>query len=193
MQLVFATHNSNKVKEIASLLPDNFHLLSLTDIQFDEEIAETADTLEGNSKLKAHTIYQKTGFSCFADDTGLEVESLNNRPGVFSARYAGEHKSDEDNISKVLTELENEVNRKARFRTIITLILDGTEFQFEGVVNGKLISAKKGESGFGYDPIFVPENESRTFGEMNINEKNNFSHRARAFNSMIRFLASIKP
>jgi XTP/dITP diphosphohydrolase len=190
MQLVFATHNANKVKEIASLLPTNFQILSLTDIHFDEEIAETAETLEGNSKLKAQTIYHKTALSCFADDTGLEVESLNDRPGVFSARYAGEHKSDEDNISKVLSELENEVNRRARFRTVITLILDGTEYQFEGVVNGKLISAKKGESGFGYDPIFVPENESRTFAEMNMNEKNSFSHRARAFNSMIRFLAN---
>ncbi len=188
MKLVFATHNSNKVKEIASLLPDNFQLLSLTDIQFDEEIAETADTLEGNSQLKAQTIYQKTGVACFADDTGLEVESLNNRPGVFSARYAGHHKSDEDNISKVLEEMENEANRNARFRTVITLIIDDIEHQFEGIVHGKLISEKKGQSGFGYDPIFVPENEKRTFGEMDLNEKNNFSHRARAFNSMISFL-----
>jgi XTP/dITP diphosphohydrolase len=156
MKLIFASHNSNKVIEIASLLPEGIELLSLTDIGFYEEIAETADTLEGNSLLKARTIYQKTGIACFADDTGLEVEVLNNRPGVFSARYAGESKNDHENIHKLLNELENQSNRKARFRTVITLLLNGVENQFEGIVEGELISEKKGNSGFGYDPIFIP-------------------------------------
>lgn len=192
MKLIFASHNSHKVKEIASLLPEGIELLSLTEIGFNEEIAETANTLEGNSQLKARTIYQKTGVACFADDTGLEVEVLNNRPGVFSARYAGDHKSDEDNCNKVLHELENEVNRKARFRTVITLILAGVENQFEGIVEGELISEKKGNSGFGYDPIFIPENENRTFAEMNLDEKNKFSHRARALKKLILFLETNK-
>jgi len=192
MKLIFASHNSNKVIEIASLLPEGIELLSLTDIGFNEEIAETADTLEGNSLLKARTIYQKTGIACFADDTGLEVEVLNNRPGVFSARYAGESKNDHENIHKLLNELENQFNRKARFRTVITLLLNGVENQFEGIVEGELISEKKGESGFGYDPIFVPENENRTFAEMNLAEKNKFSHRARALKKLILFLETNK-
>jgi XTP/dITP diphosphohydrolase len=192
MKLIFASHNSNKVIEIASLLPEGIELLSLTDIGFYEEIAETADTLEGNSLLKARTIYQKTGIACFADDTGLEVEVLNNRPGVFSARYAGESKNDHENIHKLLNELENQSNRKARFRTVITLLLNGVENQFEGIVEGELISEKKGESGFGYDPIFVPENEKRTFAEMNLAEKNQFSHRARALKKLILFLETNK-
>ena len=192
MKLIFASHNSNKVIEIASLLPEGIELLSLADIGFNEEIAETADTLEGNSLLKARTIYQKTGIACFADDTGLEVEVLNNRPGVFSARYAGESKNDHENIHKLLNELENQSNRKARFRTVITLLLNGVENQFEGIVEGELISEKKGEFGFGYDPIFVPENEKRTFAEMNLAEKNQFSHRARALKKLILFLETNK-
>jgi XTP/dITP diphosphohydrolase len=188
MKLVFASHNVNKVKEIASLMPEGIELLSLSDIGLHQDIEETADTLEGNSQLKAQTIFKNTGIACFADDTGLEVESLNNQPGVYSARYAGEHKSDIDNIQKLLIELESKENRKAQFRTVITLILEGIEYQFEGIVHGKIMSDKRGSSGFGYDPVFVPEGESRTFAEMSLSEKNLFSHRARALSKMIDFL-----
>jgi XTP/dITP diphosphohydrolase len=188
MKLVFASHNVNKVKEIASLMPEGIELLSLSDIGLHQDIEETADTLEGNSQLKAQTIFKNTGIACFADDTGLEVESLNNQPGVYSARYAGEHKSDIDNIQKLLIELESKENRKAQFRTVITLILEGIEYQFEGIVHGKIMSDKRGSLGFGYDPVFVPEGESRTFAEMSLSEKNLFSHRARALSKMIDFL-----
>ncbi len=188
MKLIFASHNVNKVKEIATLLPYSINLLSLSDLELFEEIPETGNTIEENSLLKARNVFQRTGISCFADDTGLEVEALNNRPGVISARYAGDQKNDEDNLYKVLNELEFEENRNARFRTVITLILENVEYQFEGIVLGKLTKEKKGNAGFGYDPIFIPENESRTFAEMNMNEKNQFSHRARAFNQMISFL-----
>lgn len=188
MKLIFASHNVNKVKEIATLLPSSINLLSLSDLELFEEIPETGNTLEENSLLKARNVFQRTGISCFADDTGLEVEALNNRPGVISARYAGDQKNDQDNLDKVLHELEFEENRTARFRTVITLILENVEYQFEGIVLGKLTKEKKGNAGFGYDPIFIPENESRTFAEMNMIEKNQFSHRARAFNQMISFL-----
>lgn len=188
MKLVFASHNQNKVKEIASLLPYEIELLSLTDIGFHDEIPETELTLEGNSRLKAKTIYSKTGMYCFADDTGLEVYALNNRPGVFSARYAGDQKNDNDNIQKLLGELESVPNRNARFRTVITLIINDKEFQFEGIVEGVIVSDIRGNSGFGYDPIFIPENENRTFAEMDLSEKNAYSHRARAFQKMIEFL-----
>jgi XTP/dITP diphosphohydrolase len=190
MKLVFASHNQNKVQEIASLLPQEIELLSLTDIAFYDEIPETELTLEGNSRLKAKTIYSKTGMYCFADDTGLEVSALNNRPGVFSARFAGDQKNDNDNIQKLLSELESIPNRNARFRTVITLIINDEEFQFEGIVEGVIVSDKRGHSGFGYDPIFVPENENRTFAEMDLVEKNSFSHRARAFQKMIDFLTN---
>jgi XTP/dITP diphosphohydrolase len=188
MKLVFASHNQNKVKEISSLLSQEIELLSLNDIGFYEEIPETELTLEGNSRLKAKTIYKQTGMFCFADDTGLEVHALNNRPGVFSARYAGDQRNDDDNIQKLLHELETLSNRNARFRTVITLILNEQEFQFEGIIEGTIISEKRGLSGFGYDPIFIPENEERTFAEMELSEKNVFSHRARAFQKMIDFL-----
>jgi XTP/dITP diphosphohydrolase len=192
MKLVFASYNVNKVKEIASLIPEGIELLSLSDIGFHQAIEETADTLEGNSQLKAQSIFKNTGIACFADDTGLEVESLNNQPGVYSARYAGEHKSDIDNIQKLLIELESKENRKAQFRTVITLILEGIEYQFEGIVHGKIMSDKRGSLGFGYDPVFVPEGESRTFAEMSLSEKNQFSHRARALSKMIDFLVDIR-
>ena len=188
MKLVFVSHNQNKVKEIASLLPNEIELLSLTDIGFHDEIHETELTIEGNSRLKARTIFKKTGLDCFADDTGLEVQALNNRPGVFSARYAGDQRNDDDNIQKLLHELETLSNRNARFRTVITLILNEQEFQFEGIVEGTIISEKRGLSGFGYDPIFIPENKHETFAEMHLSEKNKFSHRARAFQKMIDFL-----
>ena len=188
MKLVFASHNQNKVNEIKSLLPDNFEILSLTEIGFNEEIEETGLTLDENSKIKAQTVFEKTGYFCFADDTGLEIEALNYEPGVFSARYAGNQKNDSDNIEKVLLNLQGMTNRNARFRTVITLLIGQEEYSFEGRVDGKIIMEKRGEFGFGYDPIFIPENESITFAEMSMEEKNQFSHRARAFLKMIEFL-----
>ena len=188
MKLVFASHNQNKVNEIKSLLPDTFEILSLTEIGFNEEIEETGLTLDENSKIKAQTVFEKTGYFCFADDTGLEIEALNYEPGVFSARYAGNQKNDSDNIEKVLLNLQGITNRNARFRTVITLLIGQEEYSFEGRVDGKIIMEKRGEFGFGYDPIFIPENESRTFAEMSMEEKNQFSHRARAFQKMIEFL-----
>ena len=188
MKLVFASHNQNKVNEIKSLLPDTFEILSLTEIGFNEEIEETGLTLDENSKIKAQTVFEKTGYFCFADDTGLEIEALNYEPGVFSARYAGNQKNDSDNIEKVLLNLQGMTNRNARFRTVITLLIGQEEYSFEGRVDGKIIMEKRGEFGFGYDPIFIPEDESRTFAEMSMEEKNQFSHRARAFLKMIEFL-----
>ena len=188
MKLVFASHNQNKVNEIKSLLPDTFEILSLTEIGFNEEIEETGLTLDENSKIKAQTVFEKTGYFCFADDTGLEIEALNYEPGVFSARYAGNQKNDSDNIEKVLLNLQGMTNRNARFRTVITLLIGQEEYSFEGRVDGKIIMEKRGEFGFGYDPIFIPENESRTFAEMSMEEKNQFSHRASAFLKMIEFL-----
>ena len=188
MKLVFASHNQNKVNEIKSLLPKTFDVLSLTDIGFLDEIAETGLTLDENSQIKAQTVFEKTGYFCFADDTGLEIEALNFEPGVYSARYAGDQKSDSDNIEKVLAKLQGMTNRSARFRTVITLIINQNEYSFEGSVEGKIITEKRGEFGFGYDPIFIPENESRTFAEMSMDQKNLFSHRARAFQKMIAFL-----
>lgn len=188
MKLVFASHNQNKVNEIKSLLPKTFDVLSLTDIGFLDEIAETGLTLDENSQIKAQTVFEKTGYFCFADDTGLEIEALNFEPGVYSARYAGDQKSDSDNIQKVLSRLQGMTNRSARFRTVITLIINQNEYSFEGRVDGKIITEKRGEFGFGYDPIFIPENESRTFAEMSMDQKNLFSHRARAFQKMIAFL-----
>lgn len=188
MKLVFASHNQNKVNEIKSLLPKTIDVLSLTDIGFLDEIAETGLTLDENSQIKARTVFEKTGYFCFADDTGLEIEALNFEPGVYSARYAGDQKSDSDNIEKVLSKLQGITNRNARFRTVITLLIGQNEYSFEGRVEGKIITEKRGEFGFGYDPIFIPENESRTFAEMSMDEKNLFSHRARAFQKMIEFL-----
>jgi XTP/dITP diphosphohydrolase len=188
MKLVFASHNQNKVNEIKSLLPKSVEVLSLTDIGFVDEIDETGLTLDENSKLKAKAVLKKTGYFCFADDTGLEIEALNYEPGVFSARYAGNQKNDSDNIEKVLLNLKGITNRNARFRTVITLLIGKDEYSFEGKVEGKIIMEKRGEFGFGYDPIFIPEDQSRTFAEMSLEEKNKFSHRARAFQKMIEFL-----
>jgi XTP/dITP diphosphohydrolase len=188
MKLVFASHNQNKVNEIKSLLPKSVEVLSLTDIGFVDEIDETGLTLDENSKIKAKAVLKKTGYFCFADDTGLEIEALNYEPGVFSARYAGNQKNDSENIEKVLLNLQGITNRNARFRTVITLLIGQDEYYFEGRVDGKIIMEKRGEFGFGYDPIFIPEDESRTFAEMTLEEKNQFSHRARALQKMIEFL-----
>ncbi len=187
-KLVFATHNANKAKEIAAILPDDYEVLTLDDIDFLDDIPETADTLQGNALIKARTIFEKTGLNCFADDTGLEVYALGNAPGVHSARYAGEQRSDDENISKLLRELDNKSDRKARFRTVIALLLDGKEFLFEGIVEGEIRREAIGKNGFGYDPIFEPENAGKTFAEMSLDEKNKMSHRARAFKKLTEFL-----
>ena len=192
MKLVFATQNDNKAQEIQSLLPEYFKILTLKDIKCFDDIAETADTLEGNSLIKASFISETYNLNCFADDTGLEIESLDFRPGVHSARYAGPDKSAAANIDKVLSELEGKSKRNAQFRTIITLILNSSTFTFEGIVHGEIIPEKRGENGFGYDPIFVPEGALKTFAEMTLTEKNQYSHRARAFQKMIVFLSEFK-
>jgi XTP/dITP diphosphohydrolase len=192
MKLVFATQNENKAQEIQSLLPEYFKIITLKDIRCFDETPETAETLEENSLLKASFISETYNLNCFADDTGLEIEALDNRPGVYSARYAGPEKSAAANINKVLLELEGKVERNAQFRTLITLILNKSTFSFEGIVRGEIISEKRGENGFGYDPIFVPEGEIRTFAEMSLEEKNKHSHRARAFQKMIEFLNELK-
>jgi len=188
MELVFATNNQHKLEEIQALLGNNIHLLSMKDIRCNEEIPEDHYTLEENASQKAWYIFNKYKKNCFADDTGLEVDYLNGNPGVFSARYAGEEKNAQANINKLLIELTGIENRKARFRTVISLIIEGREMQFEGIVNGTILSEKHGSSGFGYDPVFLPEGYDLSFAEMNLSEKNEISHRARAFNKLVDFL-----
>ena len=188
MNLVFATHNHNKAKEIQSLVPKEIKIITLDEIQCFEEIHETETTLEGNAQLKSQYIADQFGLNCFADDTGLEIEALNGEPGVYSAGYAGDARDADQNMNLVLNKLEHEKNRNARFRTVIALFWEGKMHLFEGIVNGKIITEKKGRDGFGYDPIFVPENETRTFAEMTLTEKNQYSHRARALQKMIDFL-----
>lgn len=187
-KLVFATNNAHKLEEISSILGEKVELLSLKDIHCDADIPETADTLEGNAMLKARYIYANYGLDCFADDTGLEVEALDGAPGVFSARYAGDGHNAEANMQKLLQNMQGVHNRKAQFRTAICLILDGKSHLFEGIVKGEIIKEKRGGSGFGYDPIFVPEGYSKTFAEMGNETKNKISHRARAVEKLCRFL-----
>jgi XTP/dITP diphosphohydrolase len=188
MKLVFATHNHNKAKEIQSLMPEGIEVVTLDEIQCNEEIPETANTLEGNAHLKAQYIVDKFNMNCFADDTGLEISALNGEPGVFSARYAGEARNSMENMNLVLEKLKDIENRSAQFRTAIALYWNGEMYLFEGKVEGTIVREKKGCDGFGYDPIFEPENCGRTFAEMSINEKNNLSHRARAIKQMILFI-----
>lgn len=190
-ELVFATNNLHKLNELSKLAGDNFHLLSLNDINCTDDIPETADTLEGNAALKAHFIWEKFEKNCFADDTGLEVEALNGQPGVYSARYAGEEQNSEANLSKLLQDMVCVTNRKARFRTVICLILNGKESYFEGIVNGVLLAERHGLEGFGYDPIFVPEGYDQTFAEMDMGLKNSMSHRGRATEKLLQFLQSL--
>lgn len=187
-KIVFATNNNHKIDEVLPLLSNKFIVLTLKEIGFNDDIPETGSTLEENALQKARYINQKYGHDCFADDTGLEIKSLNNEPGVFSARYAGEAKNADDNMNKVLTLLNRYNNRDARFRTVIALIFDKKEYLFEGVINGQIIKEKKGESGFGYDPIFVPEGHEKTFAEMDLNLKNEISHRAIAIKKLTTFL-----
>jgi len=187
-ELIFATNNLHKLTEIQSIVGKNFTIKSLHEIGCTEDIPETAPTLEGNALLKAEFIYDKFGKNCFADDTGLEVEALDGRPGVFSARYATDGHDFEANIDKVLDELTGVENRKARFRTVIVLILDGSVQYFEGIVNGEIIAERKGVKGFGYDPVFLPDGYEQTFAEMPLAEKNKISHRARAVSKLVEFL-----
>jgi len=188
MQIVFATNNENKLREINQILGNSFQLLSLRDLNVTDDIPENEPTLEGNALYKARYIYRIAGMDVFADDTGLEIDTLNGKPGVHSARFAGDAKDSNANIDKVLALLGQEADRRARFRTIIALIIDGKEFLFEGNVEGRIIDEKRGNEGFGYDPVFVPEGESRTFAQMPLSEKNLISHRARAFEKLRNFL-----
>lgn len=190
MELLFASNNSHKVTEINNILGNSFVLKGLKDAGITEDIPETAPTLEGNALQKARYVHEKTGRDVFADDTGLEVESLNGMPGVNSARFAGENKDSDANIDKLLLMLKGKENRKARFRTVIALIIGGEEHLFEGIVEGTIISDRRGREGFGYDPVFLPEGRDITFAEMPLTEKNKISHRARAFEKLRAFLMS---
>ena len=188
MELIFATHNRNKLKEIQSLLPAGFILKDLDESGITGEIPEPFDKLEANALHKARTIFEMTRKPAFADDTGLEVFALDGRPGVYSARYAGEEKSPEANMKKLLEELANKTYRSARFRTVIAYVNGKEELLFEGIVNGEILNEKRGEKGFGYDPVFQPEGFQKSFAEMELSEKNTVSHRARAFEKFVRFL-----
>lgn len=187
-ELCFATNNRNKIAEVSQMLEGKYKLLSLEDIGCNEELAEDQDTLEGNSRQKAKYVWANYNVNCFADDTGLEVDAICGEPGVYSARFAGPQRSDTDNINKLLHVLEGQENRRARFRTSITLYLDNQEYQFEGIVNGTIAEAYKGNKGFGYDPVFIPEGHEKTFAEMSPEEKNAISHRGRAMQKLISFL-----
>jgi len=191
IKLVFATNNEHKLHEIQSMLGSRFHLLSLADIGCTDEIPETCDTLEGNASQKARFIYEKFGLNCFADDTGLEVEALDMAPGVYSARYAGPQRDSADNMQKLLFELDKIKNRNARFRTVISFIMNGSETLFEGTVEGQILKEPRGKLGFGYDPVFQPNGFDVSFAEMELNEKNEISHRGRAFTKLINFLKNI--
>ncbi|WP_161888962.1 non-canonical purine NTP diphosphatase [Pontibacter russatus] len=187
-KLCFATNNRHKTAEVSQMLEGKFELLTLQDIGCHEELAEDQETLEGNSRQKAEYVWQHYQVSCFADDTGLEVEALGGAPGVYSARYAGPQRSDSDNILLLLQNLAPHHNRRARFRTCITLILDGQQHQFEGIVEGTISTEWQGNKGFGYDPVFVPDGHGRTFAEMSPEEKNAISHRGRAVRRLVAFL-----
>ena len=191
MKLVFATNNLHKLKEVQEMLSNSIEVLSLKDIGCFEDVEETESTLEGNAKLKADYITEKYGFDCFADDTGLEVEALDGKPGVYSARYAGENGNAEKNMEKLLFELKNKLSRKAKFRTIIALNITNKQYLFEGICDGEILNEKTGVKGFGYDPIFKPSNASCSFAEMNSEEKNIISHRGIAIQKLVQFLNSL--
>ncbi len=188
MDLVFATNNKHKLYEIRSILGDSVNLLSLKDISCEEDIPETGNTLEANALQKARYIFEKYNINCFADDTGLEIPALNGEPGVYSARYAGEEKSSAKNMSKVLDKLAGTKDRRAQFRTVIALIINGEEKIFEGIVAGKIIESPRGDQGFGYDPVFVPDGYDLTFAELGNEVKNKISHRAKAVEKLAEYL-----
>ena len=187
-EIVFATNNPHKLEEARSILAGKVKVLSLADINCYDEIPETAETLSGNALIKAHWVKDKYGYDCFADDTGLMVDALDGAPGVYSARFAGEHCSPSDNIALLLEKLKGENNREARFCTVVALIFDGKEYIFEGEVKGEIAKGNSGKSGFGYDPIFIPENSGLSFAEMSAEEKNSISHRGRAMSKLADFL-----
>jgi len=191
MKLVFASNNKHKVKEISHILDNKITLLSLEEINILEDIPENEPLIEGNALFKARYVYNATGLNVFADDTGLEIEALNGQPGVHSARFAGESKDSSANIAKVLTMLKGIENRKARFRTVIALIFENKEYLFEGIISGTIIDEKRGDEGFGYDPVFIPDGKKLTFAQMTLTEKNKISHRAIAFEKLKEFLNQI--
>lgn len=187
-ELVFATNNPHKLQEVREIMGNRFRILSLKDIDLDVEIPEDHDTIEGNATQKARFVFENTGMDCFADDTGLFIGALGGRPGVYSARYAGEACNFDDNIRKVLAELEGQENRKANFRCVVCLIYKGKEHHFEGKIDGVITRERKGKTGFGYDPVFLPDGHKQTFAEMPPYLKNGISHRGRAVSRMLRFL-----
>lgn len=187
LKLVFATNNKNKLKEVQAMLT-NFEIVSLAEINCFDDIPETAETLEGNAILKANFITAKYGLNCFADDTGLEVDALNNEPGVYSARYAGEDNNAEKNMNKLLGNLGENFNRKAQFKTAVALNIHGKQYIFEGICKGTILKEKRGDKGFGYDPIFMPAGFNTSFAEMNINQKGSISHRGQAIEKLVNFL-----
>lgn len=191
MKLVFASNNAHKLEEVKAKLPSNFEVLSLKEVLGDVDIIEDGSTLEENAAIKARYVYNKTGLNCFADDTGLEIAALNGEPGVYSARYAGENCSFDDNMNKVLQNLENAVDRSAKFRTVICLIIDGKESLFAGEVEGVMTEDKRGGDGFGYDPIFLPDGFSESFAEMSLDQKNRISHRGRAVEKLVDRLSQL--
>ena len=191
MKIVFASNNKNKIQEIQSMLPESIQIVSLESIGCLEKIPETADTIEGNAILKANYITQNYGFDCFADDTGLEVDSLNGEPGVYSARYAGEQRNADDNMNKLLEELLDKPNRNAQFKTVIVLNFEGKQYLFEGIASGEITLEKKGTGGFGYDPIFKPNGYENTFAELSLEVKNEISHRGKATQALLEFLENI--
>lgn len=191
IKLVFATNNLNKIKEVQALVPPHIKLLSLKDIGCFEDIPETQDTIEDNAKQKANYIKTTFNYDCFADDTGLEVESLNGAPGVLSARYAGDHRSDNANMDKLLLNLKNCNNRNAQFKTVISLNLNNGNYIFTGICKGEITPNKQGEKGFGYDPIFKPKGYNDTFAQMDLTLKNSISHRGKAISQLIAFLNSV--
>lgn len=188
MKICFATNNANKIREVSHLLGSDFHLLGLKDIGCNEELSEDQSTLEGNAQQKATYVFEKYNIDCFADDTGLEVEALNNEPGVFSARYAGPQRSDEDNMALLLERLGPSSNRSARFRTVICAFINNEKHFFEGIVEGEITKEHNGDKGFGYDPIFIPKGYSQTFAQMSLEEKNKISHRSIAVKKLVDFL-----
>lgn len=192
MKIIFATNNRHKLEEVQQMLGGAYRLLTPPDCGITEEIPEEQPTIEGNASQKANYIYTKTETDCFADDTGLEVEALDGEPGVYSARYAGEAKDNNANMDLLLTKLNGKTNRKARFRTVIALIIDGTEHHFEGIVTGTIRESKSGDHGFGYDPVFEPDGYDITFAEMDMETKNRISHRGRAVQKLVEFLKAYK-
>lgn len=187
-KLVFSTNNEHKLEEVRAKLGKYYQIISLKDLGDDTDVPETGDTLEENAMIKADYLWNTYQVNCFADDTGLEVEALDNAPGVYSARYAGEHKSSEDNVAKLLKELEGKENRRARFRTVIALIMGGKRYLFEGKIEGTITTSPKGTSGFGYDPVFQADGYDKTFAELTLEDKNNISHRAKAVEQLVLFL-----